>query len=352
VLGLRDVPQLRNCSVGAARRVQQAQRRKTVSFRVADVHLALPMGAIQEIIRVPALHPSPLAGEVCVGMLNLRGSIVPVVDFARLIGAGASIAAPSLEAAADERRIVVLKQQEMHFGLLVDEVCSIVGYRDDELLPMPAYSQRQAALFAGCLIQDEAANIILLKPEALYADGRIAAMADGHRDLYRAGRPAVATSVRARTSGTRATYVTFRLEHLYGVPIDQLREVIDYPDAIVRAPGLPSYVLGVLNLRRELITVIDVRSLYAMPAHPDLARAKVLVVEHHDEKYGLVVDALDNIVTIDAADRIGVPAILMQQAANGLLSSLKEAVELPGRGTLMLLDVATLCAHVAAKEPA
>lgn len=106
-------------------------------------------------------------------------------------------------------------------------------------------------------------------------------------------------------------------------------------------------VRGPNALRRELITVIDMLALYGMQALPDLAQVKVLVVEHRDEKFGLVVGALDNIVTIDSADRIAVPAMLMRQAGKGLSNGLKEAVELPGRGTLMLLDLATVCEQVA-----
>jgi purine-binding chemotaxis protein CheW len=345
LLGLPDVPQLHHRAAATERRVQQAQRRQTVSFRVAGAHLALPMAAIQEIIRVPAMHPSPLADEVCIGMLNLRGTTVPVIDFARLMGlTREQAAAPGLAAAADERRIVVFNQHDVHVGLMVDEVRSIVGYRDDELMVMPAYSRRHVALFVGCLGNEGRDSIILLSPDALCKHSQIAALAQGHRELYRDRTPAAATS--NRRGGTRETYVTFRLGHLLGVRISQLREVIDYPDEIVATPGAPGFVRGVLHLRRELLTVIDVRAMYGMSQYEDLAHAKILIVEHRGEKYGLVVDAVDNIVTIDSASRIPLPTVLTRQLGNGLGNGMTEAVELPGRGTLMLIDPATLCERV------
>lgn len=349
LLGLPDVPHLQQRAARNERRAQQAQRHQTVSFRVAGAHLALPINAIQEIIRVPALHPSPLADAVCVGMLNLRGMTVPVIDFARFLDLSTRNAAIYTEAAhADERRIIVLKQADAHFGLLVDEVRSIVGYRDDELMQMPAYSRRHVALYTGCIGGEGRENMILLGPEALVADPRISAIANGHRDLYRhaAGGGAGA---RERNRGVRETYVTFRLGNLLGVRIAQLREVIDYCDDITPTPGSPGFVLGVLTLRRELVTVIDVRSMCGMPVCDDLSHAKVLIVEHCEEKFGLVVDAVDNIVTIDSADRIPVPLILRQQAGGGLSYCMKEAVELPGRGTLMLIDVSVLCERAAAE---
>lgn len=344
LLGLPDVPQLHHRAAASARRVQQ--RRQTVSFRVAGAHLALPMAAIQEIIRVPAMHPSPLADAVCIGMLNLRGTTVPVIDFTRFMGlTRADAATPDDVAHADQRRIVVLNQNQLHVGLLVDEVRSIVGYRDDELMAMPAYSRRHVALFAGCLGDEGRDSIILLNPDALCAHEQIAAIARGHHELYR-NRPQVGATARER-NGARETYVTFRLVHLLGVRIGQLREVIDFSGEIVVTPGAPAFVRGVLQLRRELVTVIDVRAMYEMPPYEDVTHAKILIVEHLGEKYGLVVDAVDNIVTIEAASRIPVPAMLTRQLGNGFGNGMKEAVELPGRGTLMLIDLATLCERAA-----
>lgn len=355
LLGLPDVPQLRHRAAAPERRAQQAQRRQSVSFRVADAHLALPMAAIQEIIRVPAMHPSPLADASCIGMLNLRGTTVPVIDFARFMGlVRDGAAALESAASADERRIVVLNHRDVHVGLLVDEVRSIVGYRDDELLAMPAYGRRHVTLFAGCLGNEGRDSIILLDPEALCSHEQVAAVAQGHRDLYRertqaAGAPPGNAGGSARRSGcgARETYVTFRLGHLLGVRIGQLREVIDYSNEVVVTPGAPQYVRGVLQLRRELLTVVDLRALYGMSPYADLGQAKILIVEHRGEKYGLVVDAVDNIVTIEAANRIPVPAMLTRQLGNGWGNGMTEAVELPGRGTLMLIDLATLCERVA-----
>lgn len=356
LLGLPDMPRLQHRADSMQRRAQRALRQQTVSFRAAGAHVALPMAAIQEIIRVPALLASPLADELCIGMLNLRGATLPVVDLARFLGAGSggdteaeeSSSEPGNQAATDERRIVIFQQQDVHVGLLVDEVRSIVGYHADDLLPMPAYCARQVSLFAGCFGHDGQDSIILLSPAALLAHPQLAAIAEGHRELYRAaGAAAAVTGPNARRhTGVRETYVMFRLGHLLGVRIRQLREVIDYGGEIVTTPGAPSFVRGVLHLRRELITVVDVRAMLGMAPYDDLAQTKILIVEHGGEKFGLVVDTVDNIVTLDDGERVPVPGVLLQQAGAALRGCMTEAVELPGRGMLMLIDLGRLCEHV------
>jgi purine-binding chemotaxis protein CheW len=321
-------------------RAAQGQRRQGVSFRVSDTRLALPMGAIHEIIRVPELLKSVLASELCLGMLNLRGNTVPVLDFARFLGlpceASATTAAADFE---DPRRIVVIRQQEMDFGLLVDDVESIVSYRDEELLAIPSFHPDRPPLFTGCISRAGMPDIILVNEAALLSDTIVSELTQGHRALYTLESEADRGQ---RRRGVRETYVTFKLDQLMGMRIDQLREVIDFPHEVMQPPGAPAHVRGILNLRRKLITIIDLRALYGMKGYADLPGAKVLVVENDEEQFGLIVDAIENIVTIDAGDKIGVPAILRHQIELPLRNDMREVVELSDQRTLLLLDASPL----------
>lgn len=348
LLGLRDVPHFsKQVARTTERKAQQGRRRQNVSFRVGGTALALPMGAIQEIIRVPALQHSPMADDVCIGMLNLRGATVPVLDFGAFLGFAR---APDVTVAAEERRIVVLNREAGCFGLLVDEVASIVAYHEDELLQMPSYGGAHRSLFAGYLAAGDSTGVLLVNADALFANERIATLATTHRDLYRKAAQAVDSA--HKRGGTRQTLVTFRIGQLIGVRIAELREVIDYRDDIVKTPGLPPFVRGVLNLRGVLVTVIDVRSMYAMPPYGDLARAKILIVEHRGEKYGLLVDSVEDIVTLNGSAQLTMPEMLTRATGTQTRGDMREAVELPGQGTLMLLDPAPLCERVAEEAAA
>ncbi|WP_019464484.1 chemotaxis protein CheW [Dyella japonica] len=346
---LRDMPMPKGdaaASEPARQRAVLGQRRQGVSFRVADARLALPMGAIHEIIRVPELLTSVLASELCLGMLNLRGNTVPVVDFARFLGlSGAAAATMAPGDFEDPRRIVVLRQKDMDFGLLVDDVESIVGYRDEELLAIPSLCAERPQLFTGCISREDTPDILLIDETALLSDAIVADLTRGHRELY-AVESSAERGQGKRRSGARETYVTFRLDQLMGMRIDQLREVIDFPPDVMQPPGAPDYVRGILNLRRKLVTIIDMRALYGMKGYDNLQAAKVLVVENDEEKFGLVVDAIENIVTIDAADKIGVPGVLRNQIDRSLRDDMREVVELADQRTLLLLDASPLKARL------
>ena len=354
---IENMPQLlARQALSAPQRRQQRQRLQCVSFTVEHSRLALPMSAIREIIRIPELQNSALASVFCVGMLNLRGTVVPVVDFAHFLGLQAS--RPDAEVAgtaSDPRRILIVKQEDVHFGLLVDAVDSIVTYYADELLAMPSFSASHAQLFSGCIAREPANDIVLLNADELFTHSQVLELTRGHRELYRETDPAQRAKAGdgawrgagAKTSrGTRHAYVSFRLQHMLAVRLDQLREIIhDSPD-VMTAPGAPPFVRGMLNLRRELVTIVDLRTLYGMPPPEDTQGRKILVIEHGKDKFGLLVDAIENIVTLDEADKLPVPAMLLGRATHEMRNDMRDAVELPtadgAARTAMLLDLQPL----------
>ena len=60
-------------------------------------------------------------------------------------------------------------------------------------------------------------------------------------------------------------WVTYRLgDETYGINVMQVQEVLRYTE-IAPVPGAPDYVLGIINLRGNVVTVIDTRSRFGLP---------------------------------------------------------------------------------------
>lgn len=328
------------------RRLAQGRRRQAVSFRVGGRHLALPMTAIHEIIRLPALDHSVLADARCLGRVQLRGQPVPVVDFARFLDVAPAV--PAADAGEDPRRVLVLRQGDSFLGLLVDAVDSIVGYLESQRLPMPAIEGQQG-LFDGCISRREEGlgDLVLVDAAALHADPFLAHLASGHRNLYLVQGDDAAGAADAARDGGRESWVTFRLDRLMALRIEQLCEVIDHDPALIRPPGAPAHVSGVLNLRQALVTVVDLRTLYGMEPAPDPAARRILIVERDGTRIGLVVDAVEDIVGIARADRMRIPSMVAHRLHAELQRDLHEVVDLPDQRAVMLLDAAPLLRRLA-----
>lgn len=298
-------------TVGRRQAERRAERRQCVSFHVGGTAFAFEMCAIREIIMVPELMPSVMASPLCLGRINFRGHAVAVVDFATLLHFGAHE-----EGAAPERRILVALVGETLIGFMVDSVDSIFHFEEGEVLPIPLLSKERAAMFAGCVSRDDGSDILFLNHQGIFSQAELVEIGAGHVRLYQAEAEAAGGTQRARSARNRAVYVVFGLDAPWVVEIRQLREIISWRPGMVKPPGLPRCVHGVLNLRHQMISVIDLRCLFSMAPAPDPQARKIMIIERGDECFGLLVDTVDNLITVAASDRRASPLLLSNDGAH------------------------------------
>ncbi|KAB8038242.1 chemotaxis protein CheW [Janthinobacterium aquaticum] len=323
LLCIENVPhvlarQSSNSQHGAAR-LSQSARRQCVSFHAGGSAFAIDMAAIQEIIRVPELNSSILNSELCLGRMHFRGRQVAVVDFATLLrapGAGAMD--------RPDQRIIVLRLDDATVGFLVDSVDSIVHYVPDEVLPIPLLSRTRAAMFTGCINHDKLGDLVLLDHREILSHAEIVEMQQGHARLY----PAESEAEKTVRKVQRQVYITFTVENSFAVEIRQVREIIDFTGNITRPPGMAPYMRGLLNLRQQMITIIDLRQLYGMAPLADESGAKVLVIERGEERYGFLVDAVNNIMTISDSQRFAAPQLIRTGQHDDLRSEMDEMIDI------------------------
>jgi purine-binding chemotaxis protein CheW len=129
-----------------------------VVFRVAEEEYAVPIDAVQEIVRVPdQLTRVPRAPAFIEGVVNLRGAVLPVVDQRR------RLALPSIER-NDRQRIMVFTLEGVRTGFIVDSVSEVLKISRTQISPAP-----QVAIHAQSAVA-EVANIVGLKRMILMLD--------------------------------------------------------------------------------------------------------------------------------------------------------------------------------------
>ncbi len=91
--------------------------------------------------------------------------------------------------------------------------------------------------------------------------------------------------------------VTFRLDDaLIGVHIRQVEEINRHVD-VTAVPHTPDYVSGVINLRGDVVTVVDLRAILGQPPIVLTKRTRTVIVRSQDERIGLLVDEIGEVVT-------------------------------------------------------
>ncbi len=138
-------------------------------------------------------------------------------------------------------------------------------------------------------------------------------------------------------AGLAGKYLTFFLGgEVYGVQILKVQEIIGM-ERVTGVPNTPHYVRGVINLRGQVIPVIDLRLRFELEAKEDTERTCIVVVQvaNGDEMIvmGIIVDEVQEVLEI-AAEQLAPPPQLGSDSSDFILGigKIKKAV-------IMLLDI-------------
>lgn len=105
-------------------------------------------------------------------------------------------------------------------------------------------------------------------------------------------------------------WVTFKLDcETYGINVMQVQEVLRYTE-VAPVPGAPMYVLGIINLRGNVVTVIDTRSRFGLESAEVSDNTRIVIIEAEKQVIGILVDSVAEVVylkgsEIDVAPNVG-----------------------------------------------
>ena len=101
--------------------------------------------------------------------------------------------------------------------------------------------------------------------------------------------------------------VGFRLaEEEYAVEITKVQEII-LPGEITRVPRTPDYIKGLVNLRSEVIPVVDLRCRFGLPAQEPTEETRIMVINVHGKTMGMIVDAVTEVLRVPQGQVISPP---------------------------------------------
>jgi twitching motility protein PilI len=96
-----------------------------IAFRAGNNSLLAPLDEVVEILDMPKLSRVPLARPWVRGIANIRGNLLPVVDFSGFVGGKAAIA-------SEKSRVLVIDYNGIYSGLVVDEVYGLKHFMESE----------------------------------------------------------------------------------------------------------------------------------------------------------------------------------------------------------------------------
>lgn len=129
-------------------------------------------------------------------------------------------------------------------------------------------------------------------------------------------------------------YCTFFIgEQYYGIPVSDVQEVLQ-SQPMTRAPLAPAAVAGLMNLRGQIVTAVDVRRVLRAREKEDISEQMNLVIRHEGSEISLLVDRIGDVVTVEE-EAVERPPETLQGMAREFIRGIYPQDE----GLLLLVDV-------------
>ena len=123
------------------------------------------------------------------------------------------------------------------------------------------------------------------------------------------------SNTKAANSDEVLQWVTYKLgEETYGINVMQVQEVLRYTE-IAPVPGAPDYVLGIINLRGNVVTVIDTRSRFGLSSTDISDNTRIVIIESDTQVVGILVDSVAEVVYLRSSEIDSTPNVGTEESA-------------------------------------
>ncbi len=296
-----------------------------LSFELDRLTYALPATAVREVFPLPELVPIAEAPGDIIGLLNLRGRIVPMMHLAKRLGR-------ALPPCHPDNRAIVLEWDGLVLGVVVDAVRDVIELAPEAIAAEPDYGRvgEVHTAFVGGVAQVGETLTVVLDPQTLIRDASsVAVLAAAEPEEIEAAAESLAPTdfyarhfpeataaqrqtLRDRASALRSSLgraagdgrdillAAFNLEgELFGIDVRYVREFIRLPE-VVPIPCCPAHILGNANLRGDILTLVDIRSALGLPAANRAGLTQVMAIETGDLVAGILTGEVFDIFSLPA----------------------------------------------------
>ena len=143
---------------------------RLITFDLADERYGVEVSQVREILRINQVFPVPGAPHYVVGITNIRGSVVTIIDGRRRF---------NLQPAdyTELARMVVMEANDEIAAVIVDSVSDVIDVPRSKVDSNPKMNARDDSPYISGVVTDEKGLIILLKVESFITDDNLDAVA-------------------------------------------------------------------------------------------------------------------------------------------------------------------------------
>jgi purine-binding chemotaxis protein CheW len=271
-------------------------RQRLVTFEVAGQEYALPLEIVREIVTAPqSLTFVPGSDDAVRGVMPYRHGLLPLLSLRRLLGL------PS--AALSREKVLIVTIGGVLIGFVADRTRAVLSVDPNRIEPAPPVLAARAggeAQIKEIYRAGPSRLVSILAPERLFREDVMHKLMQGDATM----KAKAQDEHLGQSEANELRFLVFRLDdNEFALPIAAVEEVARVPDQITRLPKTPRFLEGVVNLRGEVLPVVDQRRRFEMKATTADANRRLVVVRTEQHRAGLIVDSVTEVLRC-SPDRI------------------------------------------------
>ena len=271
-------------------------------FQVGENKYAVNTENVLEIMKLPALdYPQKLPNNI-IGLLKYNNFVINVVDIRFYL----NIDVPPYTSNND---LLIVKTDENIFGIITDKIIGILPFETSLVDQIPfvdknivieyLYRHNEETIF---IINVYSLETLLKRHDVEVADCDISSLLpqdEISKNIMakRTKNIAEKSALRLAASGEQAQnkYISLNLNNdLYCISLDYVKEILKDVN-ITMIPGTPDFIEGIINLRGDYITVLNLKKFLGLPNNIIKDTKPVIIIKNNELQLALLIDYINEL---------------------------------------------------------
>jgi len=282
-------------------------------FQLGKNKYAINTANVLEIMKLPALdYPQKLPNNI-IGLLKYNNFVINVVDIRFYLNI-------DVTEYNSHNELLIVKTDEVIFGIITDKIIGILPF-DTALVDQIPFVDSKMIIESLYKFDNETIFIVniyslenLLKQHNLqYEDVDILSLFPQDEEsknlMAKRTKAIVEKSALRLASGelhAKNKYISFNLNNdYYCIALDYVKEVLK-DTTITRVPGVPDFIEGIMNLRGDYITVINLKKFLGLSQEIINEKHPVIIIKSNELKLALLIDKINELFEFQELEKVDV----------------------------------------------
>lgn len=282
-------------------------------FEIGKNQYAINTANVLEIMKLPALdYPQKLPNNI-IGLLKYNNFVINVVDIRFYLNI-------EVTPYNSHNELLIVKTDEVIFGIVTDKIVGILPF-DTALVDQIPFVNSNMIIESLYKYNNETIFIVnlyglenmLKKHEISEQNIDIQSLFPQDEDskalMAKRTKAIVEKSALRLASGelhAKNKYISFNLNNdFYCIALDYVKEVLK-DTSITKVPGVPDFIEGIMNLRGDYITVINLKKFLGLQQEVISEKRPVIIIKCNELKLALLIDKINELFEYQELENSGV----------------------------------------------